>query len=81
MPTPPAPQRAEILPDVKNIVAVASGKGGVGKTTVSGQSRCFARQTGRGGWPARRGYLRPQCAADDGREGATQSARTKNSAP
>ena len=35
MPTPPAPQRAEILPDVKNIVAVASGKGGVGKTTVS----------------------------------------------
>ncbi len=35
MPTPPAPKRAEILPDVKNIVAVASGKGGVGKTTVS----------------------------------------------
>ncbi len=35
MPTPHSPQRPEILPDVKNIVAVASGKGGVGKTTVS----------------------------------------------
>ena len=27
--------REEILPDVKNIVAIASGKGGVGKSTVS----------------------------------------------
>ncbi len=26
---------AEVLPDVKNVVAVASGKGGVGKTTVA----------------------------------------------
>ncbi|MYD63755.1 MAG: Mrp/NBP35 family ATP-binding protein [Gemmatimonadetes bacterium] len=35
MPTPDRPQRPEILPEVKNIVAVSSGKGGVGKTTVS----------------------------------------------
>ena len=35
MPTPHVPQRPEILPDVKHIIAVASGKGGVGKTTVS----------------------------------------------
>ena len=35
MPTPNSPQRPEILPNVKHIVAVASGKGGVGKTTVS----------------------------------------------
>ncbi len=35
MPTPDRPQRPEILPEVKHIVAVSSGKGGVGKTTVS----------------------------------------------
>lgn len=34
MPTP-SPQRPDILPDVQNIIAVSSGKGGVGKTTVS----------------------------------------------
>ena len=33
---PPSPRTAEqILPDVKNIIAVVSGKGGVGKCTVS----------------------------------------------
>ncbi len=32
---PEAPAKREILPDVKNIVAIASGKGGVGKSTVA----------------------------------------------
>src|SRR4051812_11611783 len=32
MPTPPAPQP---LPGVANIIAIGSGKGGVGKTTLS----------------------------------------------
>ena len=33
-PEPQAPQKI-VLPDVKNVIAVASGKGGVGKSTVA----------------------------------------------
>lgn len=32
---PEPPKKREILPDVKNIIAIASGKGGVGKSTVA----------------------------------------------
>ena len=32
---PPAPESPRLLPDVKNIIAVASGKGGVGKSTIA----------------------------------------------
>ncbi|MBV8913365.1 MAG: Mrp/NBP35 family ATP-binding protein, partial [Acetobacteraceae bacterium] len=34
-PPPAAPQRAALLPGVKHVVAVASGKGGVGKSTTA----------------------------------------------
>jgi hypothetical protein len=50
----------------RTIIAIGSGKGGVGKSTVSGQYRGGAGADGQEGRPDRRRHLRPLAAADHG---------------
>lgn len=41
-----APQQGAILPNVKNIIAIASGKGGVGKSTMTANIACALAKSG-----------------------------------
>ena len=56
----------KLVPGIKNIIAVASGKGGVGKSHHRGQPGAGAGRRGRLGRHARRRHLRA-VAADDAR--------------
>ncbi len=81
MPPPPMPQPPKLpIQGVKNLVAVASGKGGVGKTTVAVNLALALKHLGRVGGLAGCGRVRPQRADHAGHGRAAAGAqRARNS--
>ncbi len=77
----PTPQQGgpQRVTGVDRIIAIASGKGGVGKSTVRQQSGGGFGAAGAAGWFAGCRYLWPVAAADDGGQQTPRLARMARS--